>query len=66
MFQYLKGTFVNIRDFVAAKEGDADADVRTFTSAKELSNYTRQSGKIFPLKIAKRNPILRWMLIELR
>jgi hypothetical protein len=50
-------------NFVQAKK--TDSPVRTFGSAKALSNYTKGSAKVFPLKMAKRNPILKWMLIEL-
>lgn len=64
--QNLKGKYVNIIDFVTAKR--AGNAVRVFTSYKALSNDIQTAGrsKIFPLQLAKRNPILNWMLIELR
>ena len=65
ILQNLKGRFVNIIDFVAAQRNGTA--VRVYPSAQALRNYMANAGrsKIFPLYLAKTNPILKWMLIEL-
>ena len=57
---------MNIIDFVTARQNAST--VRTFSKAGALGNYMSNAGKakIFPLYLAKQNPILRWMLIEIR
>jgi hypothetical protein len=61
----LKGTYINIVDFVADKnEGKS---VRTFGSYRALREYIGKMGKakVFPLDMAKENPILKFMLVKL-
>ncbi|KAK3722182.1 hypothetical protein LTR37_002615 [Vermiconidia calcicola] len=58
----LKGIYVNIVDFVAAKQ--AGEEVHLFRSYKALQTYILRTGKVFPLKRAKQSPILNWMLID--
>ncbi|KAK3053463.1 hypothetical protein LTR09_005632 [Extremus antarcticus] len=62
----LRGTFINIVDFVQARNNGTA--VRAFASAGELSRYMKSAGreKFFPLAKAEENPILRWMLIHVR
>lgn len=63
-YQNLKGIYINIVDYVNAKQHGTD--VRRFSSPKALSNYIRNNpAKMFPRDEAKKNPILRWMLIHL-
>ena len=60
----MKGNYINIVDFVADKnEGKAP---RTFGSYKALRKYIGKKGKakVFPLDMAKENPILKFMLIK--
>ena len=52
-----------IYDFVEAEQ--AGTNVRTFKTGKQLSKYIRENDKRYPLRLAKQNKILRWMLIEL-
>jgi hypothetical protein len=59
----LRGTFVNIHHFVEAM--DNNTQVRTFSSAQALRNYTRSNNMIFPLSVAKDSPILKWFLIKM-
>ncbi|KAK3704407.1 hypothetical protein LTR37_013830 [Vermiconidia calcicola] len=59
----LKGIYVNIVDFVAAKQ--ANEEVRIFRSYKALQAYTLRTDRFFPLKCAKQSPILKWMLVTL-
>lgn len=62
--QNLRGIYINIVDYVHAKQ--FDRSFRKFDSPKELSNYIRNNrAKMFPRAEAKKNPILRWMLIHL-
>ena len=61
--QYLKGSFVNIYDFVDAQKKSQTA--RMFTTDDALADYSIRNDKIFPLRRAKENPILRWMLIRI-
>lgn len=62
--QNLQGIYLNIVDYVKAKEGGRA--FRRFSSPRELSNYIKNNkSKMFPREEAKRNPILRWMLIRL-
>lgn len=64
LFQNLQGIYLNIVDYVRAKE--AGGTFRRFGSPKELSNYIKKNrGKMFPRDEAKKNPILAWMLIRL-
>ncbi|KAK5742483.1 hypothetical protein LTR17_003285 [Elasticomyces elasticus] len=59
----LREVFVNIFDFVAAQQSG-----RPFTrhpTANALRDYSIQNHKIFPLKKAKKSPVLRWMLIQM-
>ena len=61
----MKGTYINIVDFVAdKKEGKP---VRTFGSHKALCKYISKNKKVktFPLDMAKENPILKFMLVQL-
>ena len=62
--QYLKGNFVNIEDFVEAREKGEKA--RIYATASALREYTIATQKIFPLYKAKANPFLCWMLIHIR
>ncbi|KAK3655679.1 hypothetical protein LTR56_003328 [Elasticomyces elasticus] len=59
----LKRVFINIYDFVDAQEGGAPF-VR-FPTTVALSDYTWDWDKLFPLKRAKNQPVLKWMLIKL-
>lgn len=54
-------SYINIYDFVEARRTNA----RVFASYKALCNYTK-AGKIFPLVAAKEDPVLRFLLVEIR
>lgn len=58
----MKEIFLNIVDFVNAKESGGYFE--RFESRKKLSKYIKETGRIFPLKKAKKNLFLKWMLIE--
>lgn len=61
--QALKGIYINIVDFVAAKRDDRP--VRVFQSYKALQHYIQNDrSKIYPKHAAKDSPILKWMLIS--
>ncbi|KAK1807840.1 hypothetical protein LTR12_017808 [Friedmanniomyces endolithicus] len=59
----LEAVFINICDFVACMKGGPPFE--RFCSAGALRTYTISSGKVFPLRLAKKRPILRSMLIEI-
>ncbi|KAK5127210.1 hypothetical protein LTR85_008572 [Meristemomyces frigidus] len=62
MAHHLKGVFINIVDFVQAIV--TKKQVQTFASAKALRNYIHVSGKIFRLRIATKDPLLKELLIR--
>ncbi|KAH0826380.1 hypothetical protein J3R83DRAFT_5345 [Lanmaoa asiatica] len=56
----VRGTFVNLVDLV-----DTDTtgeDLRVFDSERELSEYTRNTGKFFPKESAYAGGLLRYLL----
>ncbi|KAJ7160550.1 hypothetical protein C8R43DRAFT_1105187 [Mycena crocata] len=57
------GIWVNIFDLVDAKR--TGLPVKQHSSEAALRNYTKRTKKIFPKHIAKGNPFLRVLLIEL-
>ena len=61
-YQNLRGVFINIVDFVDAIINGREP--RRFSSARELRNYTTNTGKVFRLRVAKQNPLLKQLLIN--
>ncbi|KIY43609.1 hypothetical protein FISHEDRAFT_62664 [Fistulina hepatica ATCC 64428] len=61
----LKGIFVNIVDLVDASNKKKVIE-RTFSARKALAKYIQRTGKIFPKKDAKLNPLLSQFLIVVR
>ncbi|KAK4540774.1 hypothetical protein LTR36_008851 [Oleoguttula mirabilis] len=59
----LKKIFINIFDLVEARKEDSIAHV--FPTKDELRDYSWEHDKIFPLKKAKKNPILKMLLIDM-
>jgi hypothetical protein len=62
LWQELRRIFINIVDFYWSQHGIGKYD--KFPKEKVLRVYCKATGKIFPLGKAKRQPVLRWMLIE--
>jgi hypothetical protein len=58
--QLLKKVDVNIYDLIDAARSGAAA--RTFTDARQLAKYTKETGKVFPKAYAKQNKLLKFML----
>jgi len=54
----LRGIYINIFDYVEEKFD------QKFSSKRKLANYTKSSGKVFPLRKAK-SANLRYLLKEL-
>ncbi len=51
---------MNLVDFIESR--DPGQPVRTFASAKELSDYTYNTGKVYGRTAAKRSGLLRSLL----
>ncbi|KAK5127116.1 hypothetical protein LTR85_008476 [Meristemomyces frigidus] len=59
----LKKIFLNIEDFVDARESGTEA--RKFATKQELRDYSISADKIFPLWEARQNGILKMLLIDM-
>ncbi|KAG5641305.1 hypothetical protein DXG03_005554 [Asterophora parasitica] len=60
----LKGTFVNIVDLVDAASAGRVMTSGVYSSASALAKYIKRTGKVFPLKKAKANQLLRQFLVK--
>jgi hypothetical protein len=58
----LDGVFVNVVDLVDAAE--AGKTVKTFANRASLVKYIRRTEKIFPLRRAKADSMLRLFLVH--
>jgi hypothetical protein len=58
----LDGVFVNVVDLVDAAE--AGETVETFENRSSLVDHIRRTGKIFPLREAKADSMLRLFLVR--
>jgi hypothetical protein len=60
----MKKNNVNIVDLVDARNSNRVMDKGVFDSRGKLSKYIKESGKFYPLRAAKRNPLLKQFLIQ--
>ena len=63
VLQALKSVFINIFDFVQAR--DDKVIPHRFPNKSALRTYSKKNHKIFPLAKAKESPILKVLLIEM-
>ncbi|KAI0033373.1 hypothetical protein K488DRAFT_28761, partial [Vararia minispora EC-137] len=63
--EVVEGVYVNIVDFVDAREGGAHAQVKIFDTEVRLSEYTIKTGKYFPKENAYAGGLLRHLLRQI-
>ena len=61
--QYLRTRIhVNIQDLMDHRRSQLTGPVKTFRSTRALTQYTREEEKLFPKKLAKKNPLVKILL----